>query len=111
MLMQQASNEVYTACGFSPNLFVAGSADSLQNAWRLALFGVIAPLGRKVVAELNAKLGDGISLELKNCGRATFRIGRGRWVALWTLARPWNLPLPKRDSRIWLQHLRRRRRW
>ena len=65
MLAQQASNEVYTACGFSPNLFVAGSADSLQNAWRLALFGVIAPLGRKVVAELNAKLGDGISLEFE----------------------------------------------
>ena len=65
MLAQQASNEVYTACGFSPNLFVTGSADSLQNAWRLALFGVIAPLGRKVAAELNAKLGDGIRLEFE----------------------------------------------
>ena len=63
MLAQQASNEVYAACGFSPNLFVPGSADSLQNAWRLALFAVIAPLGKKVAAQLNAKLGDGITLQ------------------------------------------------
>ena len=63
MLAQQASNEVYAACGFNPGLFTTGSADALQNSWRLALFGVIAPLGRKVVAQLNAKLGDGISLE------------------------------------------------
>ena len=63
ILAKQASDEVYAACGFNPSLFTSGSADSLQNSWRLALFGVIAPLGRKVVAELNRKLGDGITLE------------------------------------------------
>ena len=65
MLMQQASNEIYAAIGFNPSLFTEGSADALQNSWRLALAGVIGPLGRKVAAELNTKLGDGITLEFE----------------------------------------------
>ena len=65
ILAKQASDEVFAALGFNPSLFTSGSADSLQNAWRLALAGVIGPLGRKVSAELNAKLGDGITLEFE----------------------------------------------
>lgn len=79
-LAMQASNEVYAACGFNPSLFTTGSADSLQNAWRLALFGVIGPLGRKVVAELNRKLGDGISLEWEEL-RSSDVQGRARSLA------------------------------
>ena len=64
MLMQQASNEVMAAIGINPSLFTSGSADALQNSWRLAMAGVIGPLGRKVAAELNLKLG-GVALEFE----------------------------------------------
>ena len=56
-LAQQASNEIYSACGFNPSLFIAGSSASLRESWRLALFGVLSPLAKKVEAEMSAKLG------------------------------------------------------
>ena len=56
-LAQQASNEIYAACGFNPSLFTAGSSASLRESWRLALFGVLSPLAKKVEAEMTAKLG------------------------------------------------------
>lgn len=66
MLMQQASNEVYAAVGINPAMMTAGDAASLRESWRLFLFGVVAPLGGKVAAELNAKLGDGsITIEFE----------------------------------------------
>ena len=71
MLAKQASDEVFAALGFNPSLFTSGSADSLQNSWRLALAGVIGPLGRKVSAELNAKLG-GITLEFEELRSSGF---------------------------------------
>ena len=79
-LMQQASNEVYAAIGINPALFVAGDSASLRESWRLALFSVVAPLGRKVAAELNRKLGDGIALEWMEL-RASDIQGRSRSLA------------------------------
>ena len=56
-LAKQASNEIYSAIGFNPALFVSGDSASLREAWRLALFACLWPLGRKVAAELSLKLG------------------------------------------------------
>ena len=55
-LADYASREVYSACGYNANLFGAGQAAALREAWRLALFGVLAPLGRLVQAEIRSKL-------------------------------------------------------
>ena len=60
-LAAHASAEVWAACGFNPAIFESGQAASLREANRLAL-GVVAALGRKVEAELRAKLDMGISL-------------------------------------------------
>ena len=57
-LQSTATSEVISACGFNPSLFLTGPAAAIREAWRLALFGVVAPLGRKVESELSAKLGD-----------------------------------------------------
>lgn len=56
-LMDTATREIVSAVGFNPSLFQTGPAAAIREAWRLALFGVISPLGRKVAAELSAKLG------------------------------------------------------
>ena len=56
-LQSTATAEIISACGFNPSLFLTGPAAAIREAWRLALFGVVAPLGRKVAAELSAKLG------------------------------------------------------
>ena len=76
-LAQQANNEIYAACGFNPALFTAGDAASLRESWRLALFGVIAPLGRKVASELNLKLPSDITLDWQEL-RASDLSGRAR---------------------------------
>ena len=56
-LAAHASNEVFAACGLSPSLFIEGGDGTAQReGWRRALFGVIAPLGRTVEAELREKL-------------------------------------------------------
>ena len=56
-LAAHASNEVFAACGLSPSLFTErGDGTAQREAWRRALFGVIAPLGRTVEAELREKL-------------------------------------------------------
>ena len=79
-LMQQASNEIYAAVGFNPALMTSGDSASLRESWRLALFGVVAPLGRKVAAELNAKLGDSIALEWMELKASDIQ-GRSRSLA------------------------------
>ena len=60
-LAAHASAEVWAACGYNPAIFESGQAASLREANRLAL-GVVAALGRKVEAELRAKLDMGIGL-------------------------------------------------
>ena len=75
-LAQLASSEIYSALGFNPALMVAGDAASLREAWRLALFGVIAPLGKMVARELSLKLGP-VGLDWQEL-RASDLSGRAR---------------------------------
>ena len=63
LLAQLASREVYAACGMNSSLFGEGDAASTREAWRLLLFGVVAPLGRKVERELQDKMEDMVTLE------------------------------------------------
>ena len=63
LLAQLASREIYAACGLHSALFGEGDAASTREAWRLLLFGVVAPLGRKVEHELQEKLEDAVTLE------------------------------------------------
>ena len=78
---QQASQEIVAACGLHTALWggLGGSAPAAatREAWRLALFGVIAPLGVKVSAELTAKLGDVVTLDWQDL-RASDLSGRAR---------------------------------
>ena len=78
-LAQQASNEIYAAIGINPAMMTAGDAASLRESWRLFLFGLVAPLGRKVAAELNQKLGP-VELEWQEL-RASDIQGRSRSLA------------------------------
>lgn len=57
-LMMVATREVYAACGLNPAIFETGTGTAGREAYRQALFGVIAPLGRLVETELRAKLED-----------------------------------------------------
>ena len=60
-LSEMASREVYSACGLSSALFGGSTPAAVREAWRLALFSVIAPLGRLVESELRRKLDPEIS--------------------------------------------------
>ena len=51
-LVSVASREIYAACGFNAALWGGSQAASVREAWRLALFGVLSPLGRLVESEL-----------------------------------------------------------
>ena len=55
-LMQTVRNEIFSACGIPPGMYVVGAASSIREAWRLALFSTIGPLGRIILTELRAKL-------------------------------------------------------
>ena len=39
---------MWAACGFNASLFEGNQAAGVREAWRLALFGVLSPLGRMV---------------------------------------------------------------
>ena len=55
-LMDMATHEVYSACGINPAIFTDSQGTAAREAWRQALFGLIAPLGEIVQAELRRKL-------------------------------------------------------
>ena len=76
-LVSVASQEVYAACGFNAALWGGGQAASVREAWRLALFGVLSPLGRLVESEMKAKLDDNIALTWTEL-RASDLSGRAR---------------------------------
>ena len=76
-LHQEASNEIYAACGFNPSLFVAGDSASLRESWRLALFNVIGPLSGKLQAELQIKVDSGARLSFREL-RSSDLSGRAR---------------------------------
>ncbi len=72
-----ATREIYAACGLSSALFGGSDAPGTREAWRLALFGTIAPLGRIVETELRRKLDDDVSLSWDEL-RASDLSGRAR---------------------------------
>ena len=76
-LMSVASQEIYAACGFNSALWGGSSSAAVREAWRLALFGVLSPLGRLVESELRDKLDDDISLSWQEL-RASDLSGRAR---------------------------------
>ena len=77
-LMSAASQEVYAACGLNAALWGgAGGAGATREAWRLALFSVLAPLGKLVESELRDKLDDEVSLSWQEL-RASDLSGRAR---------------------------------
>ena len=65
------------ACGLNSGLFDSLGAATARESYRLLLFGVIAPLGKMVEAELSAKLEDAISLSWVEL-RAADLMGRAR---------------------------------
>ena len=76
-LLNASSREVYAACGLNGSLWGSGDAASTREAWRLALFSVLSPLGRLVEAELQDKLEDTVTLSWQEL-RASDLSGRAR---------------------------------
>ncbi|MDE0456263.1 MAG: phage portal protein [Chromatiales bacterium] len=76
-LHKRASTEVYAACGLSMALFDDSDGTSKREAYRQALHGSIAPLGRIVAAELSRKLETAVSLDWTEL-RAADIAGRAR---------------------------------
>ena len=76
-LVSVASREIYAACGFNAALWGGAQAASVREAWRLALFGVLSPLGRLVESELQDKLEDTVALSWQGL-RASDLSGRAR---------------------------------
>ncbi len=76
-LVSVASREIYAACGFNAALWGGAQADSVREAWRLALFGVLSPLGRLVQAEIQDKLEDTVEIGWTEL-RASDLSGRAR---------------------------------
>ena len=76
-LHEAASREVLSAVGISPSLFSGGDGTSMRESWRQVLFGVIAPLGRIVQDELQAKLEAEITISWEEL-RASDLSGRAR---------------------------------
>lgn len=58
-----ATREIIAACGLNTALWDGGDASGTREAWRIALFGTISPIGRMVQAELQAKLDPSIALD------------------------------------------------
>ena len=76
-LLELAGAENLAAVGLNSAVFGANTGTAAREAWRMALFGVISPLGRIVQSELRAKLDDGITLEWREL-RASDLSGRAR---------------------------------
>ena len=76
-LLSASSQEVYAACGFNGALWGGSSSAAVREAWRLALFGILSPLGKLVEAELRAKLDEDIPLSWREL-RASDLSGRAR---------------------------------
>ena len=77
LLAQLASREIFAACGMNSSLFGEGDAASTREAWRLALFGVLSPLGKLVESELRYKMEDSVTLSWQEL-RASDLSGRAR---------------------------------
>ena len=76
-LVSVASQEIYAACGFNAAIWGGSQAASVREAWRLALFGVLAPLGKLVESEIRSKLDSEITIGWQEL-RASDLSGRAR---------------------------------
>ena len=76
-LLDASTKEVYAACGFNAALWGGSQAAAVREAWRLALFSVLAPLGKMVESEMRTKLDDEVSLSWQEL-RASDLSGRAR---------------------------------
>ena len=76
-LAKTATAEIYAACGVNPAIFTDASGTAGREAYRQVLFGLIAPLGRIVSAELTAKLETPVALRWDEL-RAADISGRAR---------------------------------
>ena len=76
-LERTATAEIYAACGVNPAIFTASQGTAAREAYRQVLFGLIAPLGRIVSAELTAKLETPVALRWDEL-RAADIAGRAR---------------------------------
>ena len=74
---KMARAEALAALGLNEALFGGADSAALREAWRLALFSLIAPLGNLVESELQAKIDPGISLSWTEL-RASDLAGRAR---------------------------------
>ena len=74
---KMARAEALGVLGLNEALFGGADSAALREAWRLALFSLIAPLGHLVEAELQAKLDPSISLSWTEL-RASDLAGRAR---------------------------------
>ena len=74
---KMARSESLAVLGLNEALFMGADSAALREAWRLALFSLIAPLGHLVEAELQAKLDPSISLSWTEL-RASDLAGRAR---------------------------------
>ncbi len=74
---KMARSEALGALGLNEALFLGADSAALRESWRLALFGLIAPLGQLVQAELRAKIDPSISLTWTEL-RASDLSGRAR---------------------------------
>ena len=59
---KMARSEALGALGLNEAIFGGADSAALREAWRLALFSLIAPLGHLVESELQAKIDPSISL-------------------------------------------------
>ena len=74
---KMARSEALGALGLNEALFMGADSAALREAWRLALFSLIAPLGHLVESELQDKIDPGISLSWTEL-RASDLAGRAR---------------------------------
>ena len=74
---KMARSEALAALGVNEALFMGADSAALREAWRLALFGLIAPLGNLVQSELKAKLDPSVGLTWTEL-RASDLAGRAR---------------------------------
>ena len=75
--MKMARAEALGVLGLNEALFGGADSAALREAWRLALFSLIAPLGNLVESELQAKIDPGIKLDWVEL-RASDLAGRAR---------------------------------
>ena len=79
---KMARSESLAAIGLNEAIFGGADSAALREAWRLALFSLIAPLGHLVESELKSKIDPGISLSWTEL-RASDLAGRARaWQSL-----------------------------